>query len=641
MIHLAAELRGRTRYGLHRILGVSALTAALFIASSAMPVSADQTLSVHLVDQLGNEIPGSVIYFGSTMLRTGESVSLPVDEPVLARLHPGFDGLETNVDCILCRYEEVTIADGQTRLDFEWITTSVVVDLTDQAGLTIPNSTVALYRVGNLSPPATISLPINDATVYPGVASNRAFEFSLRPGVNGYANADCGLLCRTETIVVAEATDRIDFEWRTKSLKVDLVDQRGATIPGSVLAGFRFGAVSPGDSLTLPVSVDPDHPGLVVNGAYTFSLRPGLNDLPTNADCALCRSESFAVSETTDTLDFEWATVECPLGVARADSSRVAGSMIELPSRFGSYSPGDVVVLPVTDYPSAAGPYASGYPMTVHPGDSCVGPRTLTFEVGASGDFVPPQFEIDDRAYSLICDNGLAAPELFLSRFGYDRPMAAWSPAGGVGMVRVRAMDDETVLMTLVQDPDEDELGVHGDPIPGIDVAVEQIPGGSMLPMLWVPSAAGAPTFKGVDSFGVVITGTWDPVDDSIEVRLSKRGEAVGGPVLLEASSAPTAGEKLLLLQVEMAWLMGHGWPPHLGRPLVNELATARTHLEHDRPDRAARSLQKFGEELGDILAKAAGDPIPGIDVAVEQNPGGSMILDASGIAGELSPSSG
>ena len=59
---------------------------------------------------------------------------------------------------------------GVTLIEFEWISSEVILDLVDQHGNRLKNSRILVYGAVNwLSNPLTVVLPITDETVYPKI----------------------------------------------------------------------------------------------------------------------------------------------------------------------------------------------------------------------------------------------------------------------------------------------------------------------------------------------------------------------------------------------------------------------------------------------------------------------------------------
>lgn len=169
--------------------------------------------------------------------------------------------------------------------------------------------------------------------------------------------------------------------------------------------------------------------------------------------------------------------------------------------------------------------------------------------------------------YELHDSPELGAPDLRFTR---------WAPAPGgtaEGLVDLRRQGDVMIA------------AMAGDPIPGIDVAVEQIPGGSMVQMLVVPSDDERPTYKGVTGSGAIVTTRYDTQSDALEVSVQRNGARVAEPVLLTAGGEMSPAEKITIVQVAVNHHSKHGiMTPGMAEAISTYLRRAQDDLARTPP---------------------------------------------------------
>lgn len=380
-------------------------------AQPAIANFASGEVVVHLRDQAGNDIAGSSLEIaGVGTFSNGATAVLPPGS-YSVRLVPGLLGAPQS-STVLWRDVSATIVAGQTALDLEWTTTTLTLDLRDQFGATIPQSTIEVVgsAVAPLHIPASVTLPITDAASYPtiaGVASeanSHGYDLQLVPGVLGQTSS-AGQLRRLAggnswpgVVEVHAATSVLAFEWITATVQVDLRDQFGTTIPGSFVS---LPAGTPERSVPFQATLPVTDPTLYPDAAgshseaqgygYNLWLYPGINgDSPT----ALVRAEGLdaghvvAVHANQDELAFEWITTHVRMDLIDQFGASLVGSRVVI---IGAPSTDDLLVpfqvtLPITDttvYPTMFGAYAEGvnrgYDILLAPGiEGLPQPTTLT-----------------------------------------------------------------------------------------------------------------------------------------------------------------------------------------------------------------------------------------------------------------------
>ena len=96
----------------------------------------------------------------------------------------------------------------------------VTLRVVDQNGVDIPKSRIAVVGGPTVSTGATVEIAVGQRsfTVMPG-----------RVGISG----NYSYLAREETVEIDASTESVTFEWITRELGVDVVDQSGTSIPAS------------------------------------------------------------------------------------------------------------------------------------------------------------------------------------------------------------------------------------------------------------------------------------------------------------------------------------------------------------------------------------------------------------------------
>jgi hypothetical protein len=272
----------------------------------------------------------------------------------------------------LRRAETVAVTASTTSLEFEWITTPVVIQLRDQHGIEIGGSTIRFGGSVPLPTGTTLTLPITDDAVYPTVAGGYSdgYEAVLIPGRSQLGGV-YDLNREVSGFEVLTATTAINFEWITSNVTIRLQDQYGVDIGGSTI---RFGGSFPlptGTTLALPITDEAVYPTLFGGYAdgYDASLIAGRGVL--GGAFSLFREESnLEVSATTNHIGFEWWTSTVLVRVQDQASVEIPGSKLRIGGSV-RVDTGTFVTLPITDndvYPTIHGSEAAGFEIPVAPG---------------------------------------------------------------------------------------------------------------------------------------------------------------------------------------------------------------------------------------------------------------------------------
>jgi hypothetical protein len=152
-------------------------------------------VALKVVDQDGQEIPGSQVTALSQTVTTGGSLSLPEGTHSFTVIPAAFGGSHPSW---LSRTEVVEVTAATTEIAFEWITSEVTLRVVDQGGAEIPGSKlyvdVGTFFRGDSTPEATVLtggtavLPITDESVYPTLYTGGHFDghhFVVAPGSSG------------------------------------------------------------------------------------------------------------------------------------------------------------------------------------------------------------------------------------------------------------------------------------------------------------------------------------------------------------------------------------------------------------------------------------------------------------------------
>jgi phosphosulfolactate phosphohydrolase-like enzyme len=336
----------------------------------AAPASA-AVVTLKVVDQHGQEIPGSQIAVLSLAATTGDSLTLPEGTHVFT-VAPGAFG--RSWWSWLSRTDVVEITPATTELVFEWITAAVALRLQDQHGVEIAGSQVGVGPStfnGGVITGGTVVLPITDDGVYPTIQGNfvDGHDFTVIPGA--FDRSHSAWLSRFEEgYEVTAITTQIVFEWITAAVVLRLQDQHGVEIAGSQIGvgpSTWAGGVVTGGTVVLPITDDTVYPtiaGHFLDG-HDFTVIPGAFDRSHSAWLSRFE-EGYEVTAITTQIVFEWITAAVTLRLQDQHGVEIAGSQIGVgPSTWaGGVVTGGTVVLPITDdtvYPTIAGHFLDGH----------------------------------------------------------------------------------------------------------------------------------------------------------------------------------------------------------------------------------------------------------------------------------------
>ncbi|MCI0537654.1 MAG: PKD domain-containing protein [Verrucomicrobiales bacterium] len=416
------------------------IAVALISLLSVLAAQASANVVLKVVDQQGQEIPGSLIDVLSQTVGTGDSLVLPEGEQFFSVL-PGIQGL-TGSSTLLYRSEVKAATSTTTELLFEWITSSLTARLRDQHGVEIPASQYNIPGPSiNLNCGDPVMLPITDEIVYPTMNGGLkdGYGVGLIPGLEGDPGSGTELYRQEGPFELSAAPAEFVFEWITAPLTVRLRDQHGVEIPASryhvTLASHILNA---GDPVTLPItdeSVYPTMNGFYKDGYFT-AVAPGINGNPGNANFLYRYESNLELGSAPAEFEFEWIQHQCTIEVRNAANSPVPGSDLILPPLFPDFEPGQAVTIPINDaatYPAIGGYYASssfGYWITVTPGDIVPTSSEIYFTLSASGEFSPGSLTISGNAYSLaLGDCGDCEPADIESLSAPTAPLALGTTA--------------------------------------------------------------------------------------------------------------------------------------------------------------------------------------------------------------------
>ncbi|MFO0985491.1 MAG: hypothetical protein U1E76_27790 [Planctomycetota bacterium] len=298
------------------------LSLASLVAIALSTRAAAETITVHVKDQFGIDIPGShVSPLGSAGdVNTGDT-AIVAPGTYAMDVFPGVNGARSAGKP--SRHEVVTIIAGQTELSFEWITTTLTIDVRDQFGHTLPEAGVYFYdalALQYVSVPVQAVMPISDEAVYPGLTTySRILSFVVTTSLIHKDEAT------PQTTTIRAGQTELNFEWITTELTLDLKDQFGHSIPFSNFAS-NYDYPGHGDlpaHFVMAVS-DPDvYPTIV--SSYQFILRPSRDNLPNSAG-EVQRSERPTIQTGQTMLDYEWITTDLTIDIRDQFGHSIPGS---------------------------------------------------------------------------------------------------------------------------------------------------------------------------------------------------------------------------------------------------------------------------------------------------------------------------
>jgi len=269
------------------------LTASGVVLDAVWPQA---TLLVRVVDSFGVEIPASHFELRTPtaglpggVFPAGSAVLLPVTEdsapPAIqgaladgysVRATPGILGAAANELFRDYGPSEVTIA-GSER-DLPWPLATLMPDVLDQSGVSIPSSLVDLrVQNGVFSAGTTVVLPVTEDPLGPPIQGAAAAGYMLRtfPGINGIQQG--GQLFRDHgRQELAELGDVRAPIWEVANGSVHVVDAAEDAVPGaSVFLPTFLGEVPSDTTVALPIDDNALYPTLqgAFAGGYPFSIR--------------------------------------------------------------------------------------------------------------------------------------------------------------------------------------------------------------------------------------------------------------------------------------------------------------------------------------------------------------------------------
>lgn len=403
-------------------------------------------VTINLLDQNGNPIPNSYIlpdFSGSDWLKAPVSLLLPVTDP---EIHPTLDGSYQNGipfrlapgigktgggKGFLYRSETLKVAWSSRIVNFEWITTPITQRVVDQNGSLIPDSRVLVGYQGEdwVDTPVTRTFPITDQAIYPtlnGLFRN-GYPVEIAPGIAS-ATGSGGSLSRYETMDVSVTTRQVNWEWVIAPVTLNVVDQGGAPITGSlVLIGSKVANWAPTPvKVALPVTDEKLYPSISgpYKKGYPVGIAPGLG-VTAGWWGYLSRSETLKVSANTRQVDLEWITTQVTLNVVDQKGDSITNSRIMV----GCYAvdwaiPPVRVTLPITDekiYPTLNGPYKNGYPVGIAPGIngsrgwSGFLSRSENLEVSPANLLINFQWITSPVTFTVVDQNGESIKDMMVS----------------------------------------------------------------------------------------------------------------------------------------------------------------------------------------------------------------------------------
>lgn len=360
---------------------------SFFVLTPATGLAADVT--VRVVDQFGNDVPNALISipFDAPAVPSGTVLDLVEGNSYSVNLYISGGLLKRSPSPVL-------ITPGTTTLDFEWQTRDVTLSILDQDSLQIAGSRI-VSLAGTFDTGTVAALPINDSSYYPdldpaaALTDNYAFLLSLFTGQ---------LVRRVEGYVVGDFASNLNFAWERRNVILRVVDQLGADLgPSSV--GLQGNFVPSGATLKIPINDFAFYPDLL-----DFGLKDNYTLVPTLFTQRLLRFDAGIVIGAASTEEeLAWITRRGTLNVVDGNEDIVPGSQVTIDTDMQTIPTGTFVELPVTDntvYPTLAGAFAGGYPITVEPA-TVAAVDTLAFEVLATGELLPQFFDIGGMTFGL------------------------------------------------------------------------------------------------------------------------------------------------------------------------------------------------------------------------------------------------
>ncbi len=383
--------------------------------------------TVQIEDQHGSPIPASqwVLQEGrNAFLANGTTLTLPVTSdpsiapilgPVAAgyslQVAPGINGRLGDNRLYFVTSPEAHTTAGTTHA-IAWPTAPFRVSIVDQHGSAIPASQYGVQDgySGWIPAANSVALPVTEDFGTRALLGPTASGYAtwVAPGRDGRLGEDS--LYRSEARAELPLAGAVaEAVWATAPLQVEVVDAFQAPIPASRwwLLGGRNTWLPAQTPLVLPVTDSASTPLLhgSLAGGYPILVAPGRDGV--TGDDALYRVEPASeLGVLGTTRELEWITVRCPLQVLDADGVPVPGSLLFVSDHPALLPMGTLVDFPITEnatYPTITGTLANGYQIGIFPGDLVPSVGYFSFEVLASGAFVPADVVIGGNSYHLGC----------------------------------------------------------------------------------------------------------------------------------------------------------------------------------------------------------------------------------------------
>jgi hypothetical protein len=394
------------------------------------------TFTVNVLDQFGSEIAGSAINVpGVGLVATGSTVTLADGDHAFSVIPKVIDTDPlTGGGGLLSRAESRTVSASTTAVDFVWPVQQVQLNLVDQFGDPIVglSGQPSSFYFSNSSQPiantSMVALPITDESLLPGSLGGiwaDGYDLYMLPAIldtNLLGGGVNGVLNRLEvsaTTEVSTSTSALTFEWAVQQVQLNLVDQFGDPIVGTVgqPSSFIFSNsshhIANASTVALPITDESLLPGSVGGiwaDGYDLYMKPAILDtnLLGSGGGVLNRLEVSAtteVSTSTSALTFEWATVSGPLRVVDENELEIDGSEYNLFNSGLVLATGSHVVLPITDDSALpgtlGGQFANGYDVRIRLPGSPTFSGPFDFELAADRKFSPLFVSIDAGSVGL------------------------------------------------------------------------------------------------------------------------------------------------------------------------------------------------------------------------------------------------